>query len=275
MGDQEYRFAARSGKTMLYKFRSYQTEVQREWVRQIVGDHKVYFSRASQLNDLFDMSPQLDTFTRESLLAAAEDYWSSHSESMQEERVRQLEYLAKCDLQEHASTAQARIRQRIENGYSVFSLAGNRDHPMLWSHYALGHTGLCVHFRADEESIFGASLEVIYDDHRPLIPIDVRSLSEQEIFQRVTLRKGKFWRYEEEYRWTRYPDTDYSDFPIRFDGQFAYFSPSLISGITVGARMPASDVDAVLQLAATHNPRLLVWRAKETRSFALEFEQIE
>jgi len=274
MIDQEYRFAARSGKTTLYKFRPYQTEEQREWVRQTIVDHKVYFSRASQLNDLFDMSPRLEIFTRENLLAAAEDYWLRHPEAGEKERVQQLEHLRKSDLKEYASTAQDRIRKRIENNYSVFSLAGNRDHPMLWSHYALGHTGLCIHFRADERSIFGASLEVIYDDHRPLVPIDIRSISEHEIFQRVTLRKGKFWAYEEEYRWTRYPDTDYSDLPIRFDGQYAYFPSSLLSGITVGARMPASDVGAVLKLAAAHNPRLPVWRAKETQSFVLEFELI-
>lgn len=273
MEDQAFRFAARSGKTTLYKFRPYQAPQQREWVREIIQDHKVYFSRASQLNDPFDMSPRLEGVTREGLLAGAEAFWSRPDVSP-EERVRHLKYLAGCDLAEHAVAAQARIRQRVEDNYFVFSLAGNRDHPMLWSHYALGHTGLCIHFRADEASIFGASLGVIYGDDRPLLPVELRSISDQELFQRITLRKGKFWEYEDEYRFARYPDTDYSDFPIRFDGQHAYFQSWELSGITVGARMPTSDVDAVLNLATTHNPRLPVWRALETDSFAFDFGQI-
>ena len=80
--------------------------------------------------------------------------------------------------------------------------------------------------------------------------------------------------YEDEYRFARYPDTDYSDLPNRFDRQHAYFQSSELSGITVGARMPTSDVDLVLNSAATHNPRLPVWRALETDSFAFDFGQI-
>ena len=268
MGDQAFRFA-QSCKTTLYKFRPYQTTQEREWVREIIQDHKVYFPRASELNDPFDMSPRFESITRERLLAAAEAFWSSCPDASPEERVRNLEYLAGCDLAKHAAATQARVGQRMKN-YFVFSLAGNRDHPMLWSHYARGHTGLCIHFRADKASIFGLSLGVIYGDDRPLLPVELRSISQQEIFQRITLRKGKFWEYEDEYRFARYPDTDYSDYPIRFDGQHACFRPSELSGITVGTRMPPSDVDAVvLNLAATHNPRLTVWRAFETDSFAL------
>lgn len=111
MGDQAFRFAARSGKTTLYKFRPYQTTQQREWVREIIQDHKVYFSRASQLNDPFDMSPRWEVITREGLLAAAEAYWSRRPDTSAEERVRHLKYLEGCDLAEYAVAAQARVRQ--------------------------------------------------------------------------------------------------------------------------------------------------------------------
>lgn len=272
MEDQAYRFAARSGKATLYKFRPHQSSEHREWVRQIIVEHKVYFSRASQLNDPFDMSPRLETVTRERLIAGANDHWSRHPEIPQEERTRLVEYFSSCDLAEHATTAQAKMRKRIEDGYSVFSLAGNRDHLMLWSHYAQGHTGLCVHFCAEEGSLFGASMGVIYSDSRPLVPVEVRSISERELFQRIIFHKGKFWEYEEEYRWPKFPDTDYSDLPIKFIGEFGHFPPSALSGITVGIRMPDRHVRKVLDLAASHNPRLPVWRALEAHSFALDFE---
>lgn len=269
-----YRYAARSGKTTLYKFRSYRTDKEREWVRQIVEDHKVYFSRASQINDPFDMSPQLEEFTREELLAAADRHFLSQPKLTEQERFERRNYLATCDLSQHAANVVAGMRKRIEDGFFVFSLAGNRNHPMLWSHYAFGHTGLCVHFRADESTIFGASMGVIYDGKRARIPVDVRSVSMGEIFNRSVLHKGEFWSYEEEYRLLRLPNTDYSDVPIRFDGQHAYFPSSVLSGITVGVRMSGSEVDDVLKMAARHTPPLRVWRAKEAQGFALAFDEI-
>lgn len=266
------RFAAQNGKTTLYKFRSYQTP-QDEWVRQIIEDHRIYFARASQLNDPFDMSPLVEQFTRETIVAEAERYLSGQPGMTTAERNRRLEYFRTCDLDAHAAKVTAKQRTRIEDDYSVFSLAGNRDHPMLWSHYADGHTGLCVHFRADADSFFGGSLRVIYDGKRALLPIN-QDVSDAEVFNRAVLHKGKFWSYEEEYRVLRCPDIDYSDIGIRYDGQHAFFPSSLVTGITVGIRMPPSNVEAVLRLAAAHTPRLTVWRAKEGRGFDLKFEEI-
>lgn len=271
---QEHQFAGRSGKATLYKFRSFQTPEQRAFVREILVEHKVYFARSSQLNDPFDMSPKFEEFTRDGLLKAATAFWSRQPQGGGDEGRAQIEHLRTCDLDKHTAIAEAKTRDRMERGYPIFSLAGNRDHPMLWSHYGAGHTGLCIHFRSDEQSIFGMSLKVTYSNRRALIPTDIRSVSEQEIFERIALHKGEFWEYEDEYRWCHFPDTDYSDLPIRFNGQYAHFDAALLSGITVGVRMPDAHASDVLNLAGAHDPVLPVWRAKETRDFTFTFEQI-
>ena len=90
----------------------------------------------------------------------------------------------------------------------------------------------------------------------------------------MLLTKGKFWDYEEEYRWINYPDTDWSDVPIRFVGQHAYFAPNELTGITVGARMQESDVADILALASQHSPKLPVWRAVEKDTFEFSFDQV-
>jgi hypothetical protein len=41
----------------LYKFRAYDTDEHREWVRQILLENRVYFSRPSELNDPDDLRP--------------------------------------------------------------------------------------------------------------------------------------------------------------------------------------------------------------------------
>lgn len=273
-GDHDYQFAARSGKATLYKFRPYHTREDRKRVREIVVKHKVYFSRASQINDPFDLSPTIARITREELIAGAERYFERNPQkSANREKI--LRHLASCDLAEHVAAATRKCRQRIEKCYSIFSLAGNRTHPMLWSHYAGGHTGLCFHFRSNEGAIFGGAQKVNYETKRPILPIQVFDGPEHEIYERVMLTKGDFWEYEEEYRWIRFPDTDWSDLPISFDGQHAKFAPRELSGITVGARMPESAIAKILRLAATHDSQLPVWRAIENETFEFDFEQIE
>ena len=54
-----HRFAVLDGIETLYKFRPYTTDQDRRRVREILVDHKLYFARASQLNDAWDLQPDL------------------------------------------------------------------------------------------------------------------------------------------------------------------------------------------------------------------------
>jgi hypothetical protein len=269
--DHEDLFAATNGVATLYKFRSYRTDDDKNRVHQILLEHRAYFARASELNDPFDLTPRIANTTREELLRAADDYFTRQA---LDQRDRALEHLRTVDVATHVAEATAKARARIEDDYPVFSLAGNRDHPMLWSHYADGHRGLCIHFRSDDESIFGVALRVDYVDERPCLPIDVRSLSERDAFERAVLKKGRAWSHEQEYRFFRLPRTDWSPLPIRFDGQFGHFPSGFLSGISVGARMPQADFDVLVKIAHGHSPRLPVWRAVENDTFAFDFELV-
>lgn len=265
-------FAARRGRTTLYKFRPYRSDQHREWVRETIVDSKIYFSRRSELNDPFDLAPVFRIEKdRRKLLADAERVWARNGISGPDlERNRTK--LASADLQTIEQEGAARALARIEENYWVFSLAGNREHPMLWSHYAEGHTGVCLHFCADEGSLFGAAQAMHYRPKRPVLPIPLSMLPESEVARRVTLTKGDFWRYEEEYRFVRYPDVDLSDLGLRFEGQHAYFPPRLLAGITVGARMAAAATESIRDLALRHNPPLSVWIARERASYRFDFE---
>lgn len=273
MTDNSHTFAGRDGKIELFKFRPFGTWKERFRVRQIVLGHKIYFARARELNDPFDLSPRLETVTREALLRGGNEYWDRRPDAPAEHREKQLKYLATCDLASHRADAQRRMRETVEKN-RVFSLAGNRDHPLLWSHYASGHTGLCVHFYCKGDTLFGGSMKVDYVKERKLVPVEVNSVPPHDLFQLVAMHKPTFWDYEEEYRWIKFADTDYSGIPIKFNGPVATFPPSAITGITVGARMPQRNVAKVLKMAAKHVPALTVWRAVETDTYAFDFEKI-
>jgi len=275
MGRTDARLAANRGVNTLYKFRPFSSELHRQRVREILVEHKVYFSRRSQLNDPFDLTPVFDfAMDRTKLMQDAERAWKRRLPPPTENELRNLRsVLATQDLNKLAAAGSARALERIEKDYWVFSLAGNRDHPMLWSHYAEGHTGLCIHFAADGNSPFGAAQQVWYKSKRPVVPVPIL-IPEEEAAARVTLIKGEFWRYEQEYRFIRYPNTFFEDIGLRFDGQHAFYLRRLLTGVTLGARMAQPRIDEVLALAAAHNPPVPVWKAIEQRTFKFRFEPL-
>lgn len=273
-------FAGRDGKDTLYKFRPYYNDELRDRVRQIVLDHQIYFSRRSQLNDPFDLAPSFvinrdggDVATKHRLLKDAEDSFKRRGFS-REKTFEGLAALSVRSLDDFEAESRARTLQRLENDYWVFSLAGNRTHPMMWGHYAEGHKGLCIHFSAQEPSLFGAAMKVEYHPARPIVSIPLPD--ETDLMQRVALWKGDFWMYEEEYRLVRFPDRDavLADFGLNLTQQKGVYKPAWITGITVGAYMPDAHVQEVLNMAMKHSPPLPVWRAKPTLTYDLTFDQI-
>jgi hypothetical protein len=126
-----HRSAAHRGRNTLYKFRPFHSPGHREWVRQIIAEHKIYFSRRSQLNDPFDLSPVFRFATdRALLLSDAERAWARAGLSAHELQ-RRREAFATGDLKQIVRDGTARVLERIENNYWLFSLAGNLEHLML------------------------------------------------------------------------------------------------------------------------------------------------
>jgi hypothetical protein len=191
-----------------------------------------------------------------------------------DELARRFEHLLHCDLREFAEEANRKLVARLGREYWVLSFAGNRDHPLLWSHYANGHSGLCIHFASDR-GVFGAAQRVHYGRHRPTLLFPFTGVGSKQVAVRATLRKGLCWRYEEEFRFIRYPDTQYADVGLDFKGQSARFDPKLVTGVTVGARPRDEYLPSVLTLAKKHTPPVPVWRANPSKnSYDFHFDRI-
>lgn len=275
-------FAGRDNKDTLFKFRPFGTNDHKDRVKEIILNHRIYFSKRSKLNDPFDLAPvfMLDRTdgehaTRSRLIVDAEARLIKNGGEFSSAYIKnKLATLAACDLDGFEAESRVRALDRIENEYFVFSLAGNRTHAMLWAHYADGHKGLCIHFKAQEPSIFSAAMKVSYYPQRPVVTIPLPT--EADLMQRVTLWKGDFWSYEDEYRLVRFPKSDLrmNEFGLSFDGQNATYKTSWISGITVGAFMPKPDVATVLTIANAHKPALPVFKASPTFTYELTFERI-
>ena len=79
-------------------------------------------------------------------------------------------------------------------------LSKNWNHPLMWSHYAQNHKGMCLCLEADNEILSKVSY-ISQRIKRSLEEIQNLVENEDPIFlDYVTLYKAKVWSYEREYR---------------------------------------------------------------------------
>jgi Protein of unknown function (DUF2971) len=134
----------------------------------------------------------------------------------------------------------------IDQQYRIYSLAGSPSIPLMWSHYAEKHTGVCLEFRVDDR-FFGAALEVQYRDRYPSL-----SLFQQGRAQLLPLLiKSADWAYETEYRMI-VPERGYEvrGMPFVVDNHLIAFPPPVLKSIIVGCQMPIKDRDQLRALVA-------------------------
>jgi hypothetical protein len=259
------RFAALDGVTTLYKFKAYATQQDKMRIREILVDHKIYFSRPSQLNDDRDLRPNLkfrgtsEAETRALILHDAEAAWPRRQPAYSPEELTWLRHrLTHSSIEGLERDALQRTHERLEREYWIFSLAASRDYISMWRDYGDHDRGICIHFRSDGDSPFGAAQRVLYQADIPLLFVPLGD--EQEVADRSTLTKTLKWSGEREYRLIRYPDVDLSEAHLHFDGQRAQFPAWAITGITVGMKMPPTEVREILEIAESHEPPIPVWR---------------
>jgi hypothetical protein len=263
--ENKRRYAARDGIATLYKFRPYSTDMDRSRVLEILVDHRVYFARASELNDDRDLRPNLrfrgssEQETRKLILEDAEKVWPRREPPYSaSELAAQRERLTTLPIDQLEFDALQRVHQRLEKNYWVFSMSASRDYLAMWDDYADKRRGLCIHFRSDEDSPFGTAQRVLYESDIPTLLVPLGPI--REVADAAVLTKTLRWKQEREYRLVRYLDLDYSAAQLRFDGQYAYFPSWALSGVTVGLDMSSDHVQEVLSLADAHDPPLPVWR---------------
>ena len=95
-------------------------------------------------------------------------------------------------------------KKHIENA-KICSLSNSKNHPLMWSHYANGHTGYCVEISIDP----GRVEKVKYENFKE------RGAELSNNYKRDTLKclkhKHESWAYEEEYRIISFNKNQYFD----------------------------------------------------------------
>jgi len=249
----------------LYRYRHLHGQ-HREWTRRILADSVLHFSSPSTFNDPFDCKIHYST-----------------SFSGEEFKQQHLERIKKCmpDLNREQRRAKATHDMRAMkpdkflsdmtsglqtsvNGVGVLSLSATDRNILLWSHYAAGHSGLCLKFEAkDQIPFFGRALPVNYVSSYPDISI-TSSVDEQ--IDAFILTKATDWCYEREYRIIDH-DHGHGD---------KVFPAELLTSIIFGARMAADDKRAVVEWASKRRCHTELLEASvASGSFSLEIRPYE
>jgi hypothetical protein len=91
--------------------------------------------------------------------------------------------------------ANPELEKAIGRMYRVYCLSPFPDINLMWSHYARGHTGICLEF-SRKNIVFGAAQRIIYDEKLPRFDID---RGEDQAHLMLTTKSDE-WAYEREYR---------------------------------------------------------------------------
>lgn len=91
------------------------------------------------------------------------------------------------------------LRSKLSQRFGLICMSQNWQHPLLWSHYADKHRGLCLGFDVADRLVS----KIEYRDTRPkLSDLQCEGLHQLEFehLQRILLLKFSGWSYESEYR---------------------------------------------------------------------------
>jgi hypothetical protein len=171
----------------------------------------------------------------------------------------------------HASEALARKwHQKFRTEFPLCCFASNREHILMWSYYAGGHSGVAIHFDATLVP-FGASSKVTYSTSYPGIPVPYPDgMTAHDVMTESLLTKSDHWSHEGEYRFINYPtDADNPTAARVLSNVFRWSSdqicnmpPQMLNGITLGAAMTPNFRTSLQQICAAREPPLPVWQAE-------------
>lgn len=265
----ENRSAKKAGHLLLYKFRGLSN---RERLEPIFRSQALYWPSISQLNDPFESRPRVipppmrNQLERLKVEKQAYDLYRRNGmarpNAKQHSKVLTMPGL----LQARADEMMHDLPSVLEM-YRIFSLAGNCESILLWSHYAEAHTGICLGFASDTQE-FGQAIEVNYSCDLP--NMDFFERDHEKIITTIALTKSKEWKYEQEFRLVSQEPT-MCGLPIVKDHWYC-FRPENLVEVIMGCNIKPTDENFVRDMvAACPSPIKLRRAVRSTIRFGFEF----
>ncbi len=134
----------------------------------------------------------------------------------------------------------------------ICSLSKNYDNPLLWTHYADEHKGICIALEVPTSSVW-YKMPVNYSSSPPSLN---NKIKHQDWVNTIFSTKSDFWSYEQEVRYIRNCSKTKSGQPKK------EYLPIKILTIYLGVRMPRETQDSIRRLIKKINPNINVEKLK-------------
>lgn len=277
----ELKLAWALGMQTLYKFRSVRGD-SLDHVIETIQQSRIYFPSPSQFNDPFDCAPRFELSRKADdpiFVEEAQRYRSEwmKAESLTEEQAKRREAEEGVPHDQLPMVIREQVRRDIASSVRIFCLSGRRDHPLLWSHYADSHRGVCLHFSTDsllksDTNPFRYARRVDYREERTPFFIPLADNSGTDLADIIAYTKASFWSYEEEYRIVCHGAPDFS---FQLDEGFLSFYPPYLEGISFGLKIEPEIRAKLIDSCRKTNRSIALYQALENHErFGLEFEPI-
>lgn len=212
----------------LYKYRSMASVA----LERTFTENEVWFSSGADFNDPYDCKVRCIVYDRSEADYARwiEDVIARRMPDMPAEARRKKAIQAAADPQR--SQFMNRYLQSQVDGIGVFSVSADARHPLLWSHYAYCHTGICLEFKREglflAENLTEAFYPIYYQSKFPLVS---EAADHFEQVKSIVLTKSYDWVYESEGRFL-----DWESGP-----GYRSFRPENLTTVIFGCRTKAED----------------------------------
>jgi Protein of unknown function (DUF2971) len=139
----------------------------------------------------------------------------------------------------------ASMEQAAFSQYRVYCLSTHAAAPLMWSHYAASHRGLCLEFSV-RNVIFCGALPVEYLDNYPELDL---SNDDEDASLKTLLTKSSDWCYENEFRLIVAAPGYASPGVLPTNDNFLTLPPGALRSVIMGCLMPEKDREIVGSLA--------------------------
>lgn len=184
-----------------------------------------------------------------------------------------FEFIGVKDPNPFLKEALCKNKEYMSERTGVLCFSATRKNPLLWSHYAEKHAGICLGFDVPEE----ACAPINYVDARLSAPAGFghpfangpKREEDRAFMEELIYTKFSHWKYEEEYRvWVTPEGTERGDF-IEF-----HSAQLTLREVVIGMKSTVTHTD-VLDCLGDYSPEVKVFKAKPSwTSFKMEMDEI-
>jgi hypothetical protein len=232
----------------------------------LLSEGKLKLSRPDQFNDPWDCSLHYHVPTEPEEIERYIQHWKeinrkSHPEISEVKRALGA-YKIKSDptqLKNALLQMETQLYKWLCDRYRIYCLSEKSNVPLMWSHYAAAHTGICLEFDTNHPLFGKATIKITYLSTYP--SLDLVNNNAEALFT-----KSADWSYEAEWRLIAQermfaPSSEI----VTTDDDFLRIPSGVLKAVIIGCRTDIKTQGHIETLIRTHAPNVVVRKATLAR----------